>query len=54
MPGDPNNSVPWETVNATVSKPPAANAGSVKVMGSLLAEEKVNAVFSINVGWLGH
>ena len=46
-PGDPNKSVPCETVNATVSKAPAANVGSVKVMASLLADEKVNALFSM-------
>ena len=34
-------------LNATVSKPPAANVGSVKVMASLLADEKVNALFSM-------
>src|SRR5258707_940498 len=52
-PGDPNNSVPCETVNATVSKPPAANEGSVKVMGSPLADEKVNAVFLVTVSLAG-
>ena len=46
-PGDPNKRVPCETVNATVSKPPAANVGSVKVMASLLADEKINALFSM-------
>ena len=46
-PGDPNNRTPCETLNATVSKPPAANVGSVKVMASLLADEKVNALFSM-------
>ncbi len=48
-PGDPNKRVPCETVNATVSTPPAANTGSVKVMASPLADEKVNAVFSTTV-----
>ena len=48
-PGDPSNRVPCETVNATVSKLPAANTGSVKVIASPLADEKVNAVFSTTV-----
>jgi hypothetical protein len=52
-PGDPNNRVPCETVNATVSKPPAANEVSVKVMASLLAEEKVNEAFSLTVSLVG-
>ena len=52
-PGDPNKRVPCETVNATVSKPPAANTGSVKVMASPLADEKVNAVFSMSVSLAG-
>ena len=46
-PGDPNKRVPCETVNATVSKAPAAKVGSVKVMASPLADEKVNALFSM-------
>src|SRR5580698_9030784 len=52
-PGDPNNRTPCETVNATVSKPPAANEGSVKVMESPLADEKVNAVFLVTVSLAG-
>jgi hypothetical protein len=48
-PGDPNNRVPCETVNATVSKPPADNEVSVKVMGSPLADEKVNAMFTVSL-----
>ena len=52
-PGDPSNRVPCETVNATVSKLPAGNAVSVKVMASLLADEKVNAMFSMTVSLEG-
>ena len=52
-PGDPNNRVPCVTDNATVSKLPAGNAVSVKVMASLLADEKVNAVFSMTVSLEG-
>jgi hypothetical protein len=52
-PGDPNNRVPCETVNATVSKPPAANEVSVKVMLWPLADEKVNAVFLFTVSLAG-
>jgi hypothetical protein len=52
-PGDPNNRVPCETVNATVSKPPAANEASLKVMASPLADEKVKAVFSLTVSLAG-
>src|SRR5580704_17930694 len=43
-PGDPNNRVPCATDKATVSKPPAGNAASVRGMGSFLVEEKLNAV----------
>src|SRR5579862_8627932 len=52
-PGDPNNRPPCETVNATVSKPPAGNEESVKVMGSPLADEKVKATFSVTVSLAG-
>jgi hypothetical protein len=52
-PGDPNNRVPCATVSATVSKPPAGNEVSVKVMESLFADEKVNAVFSVTVSLAG-
>src|ERR1700733_14184572 len=52
-PGDPNNRTPCPTVNVTVSKPPAANPGSVKVMASPLADEKVNAVFLVTVSLAG-
>ena len=52
-PGDPNNRVPCETLNATVSKPPAGNEVSVKVMGSPLADEKVKAAFSLVVSRAG-
>ena len=52
-PGDPNNSVPCETVNVTLSKPPAGNETSVKVIGSPLADDKMNAVFSLTVALAG-
>ena len=52
-PGDPNNRVPCKTVNATVSKPPAGNELSVKVMASPLADEKVNATFLVTVSLAG-
>jgi hypothetical protein len=52
-PGDPNNRVPCETVNATVSKPPAGNEASVKVMLWPVADEKMNAVFRLTVSLAG-
>src|SRR5579872_1864921 len=52
-PGEPNNSVPCPTLNATLSKPPAANEPSVKVMASPLADEKVNATFLVTVSLAG-
>ena len=52
-PGDPNNKVPCETLNATVSKPPAGNAVSVKVMASPFDDEKVKAAFSMTVSLAG-
>ena len=52
-PGDPNNRVPCETLSVTLSKPPAANELSVKVIGSPLADEKVNALFLPTVSLAG-
>jgi hypothetical protein len=52
-PGDPNTSVPCETVNATVSKLPAGNEVSVKVICWPLADEKVNAVSFFTVSLAG-
>jgi hypothetical protein len=52
-PGDPNNSFPCKTANATVSKPPAGNELSVKVIGSPLTDEKLKAVFSLTVSLAG-
>ena len=52
-PGDPNDSFPCETVSVTLSKPPATNEASAKVIGSPLADEKMNAVFSLTVSLAG-